>query len=295
MNTRNIENSLVGFIDLLGYSERVRNISSDEALEQLIEDIKHVQDTFEYKPNDESIKKSHKVSKTQILAFSDCIVLSLPFKSPLTKEQGSFDTFMLEITSLAYSQARCVLNNIFVRGALDLGFWFHEQDILISPPLVNAYQLEQNLVCYPVIALSESLWDFLNNHPHRAWYSPDADPIQRAFKHNTTHEGSYYYIDYIQINIDSVGWMANDQIVKAYKNAKSNEEKDSIHQEGYGLSCKLWLEQHKKAITSAMAGLKNEPVRKKYDWLVQYHNRFIDSCNGKFSECIISKREKISS
>lgn len=51
--------------------------------------------------------------KNGLLAFSDCIVISVPLRSDLAEHEGTFDVLMSELTSFAWAQGACVLRGIF--------------------------------------------------------------------------------------------------------------------------------------------------------------------------------------
>jgi hypothetical protein len=276
--------SLVGFIDLLGFTERARNITSAQALDELINDVRFVQSMFDYSPDSQSTQESHQITKTKVLAFSDCIIICTPFKSDLIEIQGAFDTFFSKMVNLAYAQGNCVLNNVFVRGALDYGSWFYKNDILISPALIKAYELEKKAVV-PVVRLSDSFYNFICEHPHRSWYSEDADPIAATFK---KHEDGYYFIDYIRINIDSLGWQTDKARYNNYMNASNPDDKQRLMDDGYFLNCRNWLERHRKVILTASANATERSIKEKYDWLTKYHNDYVSSCKRQFADCMIT-------
>jgi hypothetical protein len=107
-----------------------------------------------------------------------CLFRSIP---PLTSIQGTFDILMSELTSSALSQGTCVLEGIFLRGGIDIGFWYRRNDSLISPALVRAYKLERD-ACVPMIAITPDLRKYLANNPERRFYRQDLDPIPKTLK-----------------------------------------------------------------------------------------------------------------
>lgn len=146
---KNLKSGAFACIDLLGYSDRVKRINSDEDLRKLDDEVVLVQRAFEHKSSDDFVRKSKKIVGKRVLAFSDCIVVSVPLHSDLTKLQGAFDVLMSELTSFAIAQGDCVQHGIFLRGGVDLGYWFHRKDTLISPAMVNAYGLEHEACVFP--------------------------------------------------------------------------------------------------------------------------------------------------
>jgi hypothetical protein len=145
----------------------------------LHDEVVFVHDQFEHKTADASIRESHKVVGKSVLAFSDCVVVSVSLRSDLTALQGTCVVLMSEFTSFALAQGACVLRGIFLRGGVDLGFWFRRKGTLISPAMVNAYRLERD-ACIPMIAVTPDLRKYLANHANRCFYNSDFDPIPKT-------------------------------------------------------------------------------------------------------------------
>src|ERR1051325_2414695 len=99
-----LPSSLVAFIDVLGFTERVLRVRTEAELKSLEKDMEAVQDHFAVDTDDEITQESHEVSNKEVLAFSDCIVLSTSLDSELAQLQGTFDVLMSEVASLALSQ-----------------------------------------------------------------------------------------------------------------------------------------------------------------------------------------------
>src|SRR4051812_3099201 len=125
MPNRNPKRGLVAFIDLLGFSARVRAIQDPAELGALDRSIRRVQRAFEHKTTDPILREKQKIFQKKVLAFSDCIVVAMSEKSDFAEMQGHFDTEMSELSEFASAQGLCVLNNIFVRGGVDFGWYYH--------------------------------------------------------------------------------------------------------------------------------------------------------------------------
>lgn len=57
---RNLKNGLFAFIDLLGFSDRVQRIETEEDLRKLDDDVVFVQGEFEHKSSDYFVRESQK-------------------------------------------------------------------------------------------------------------------------------------------------------------------------------------------------------------------------------------------
>ena len=82
---------------------------------------------------------------------------------------------------MALSQVRCIWDGYFLRGGIDIGYWYYEKGLLVSPALVAAYKEERGRAIYPVISISKQLYKLLRDDPGRKFYSKDADPFPDEF------------------------------------------------------------------------------------------------------------------
>lgn len=298
MNTRitrrNLKNGLTAFIDLLGFSARVEAISTEAELETLDGDVRFVQSQFDHKSPDELTRESHRITHKTVLAFSDCLVISVPIRSPIIEHQGAFDALMSELTSFAVAQGSCALRGIFVRGGVDLGMWYRRRDSLISPAMVRAYNLEHR-ACVPMIAVTQELWSYLASHPDRHFYSSTIDPFPRTLqRYRDLPNGEIHrFINYVRICLESVeGRLIGDE--RTRYEAANPDERDRMRTEVWQRACRAWACDHAQSVTHAHAASENVSVRAKYAWLAKYHNaeirRFfggeakpllVNLCNGK--------------
>jgi hypothetical protein len=268
--------NLVAFVDVLGFTERVLSIKSAKSLEALDNDVRAVQRHFDVNPDDPRIRESQEITEKQVLAFSDCIVLRASLNSDLITTQGSFDTLMGEVFSLAASQGACIADGIFVRGALDFGFWSHTDNRLISPALARAYKLEREAVV-PVIRLSDSAIKFFRAHSHRYFYAKDADPFDSSFlSYSDTVTGQqFWFIDYMNLVINNLDWRVSRKTHDEYF-ATEPDERGQVIDRGYQENLRRWLNMHHDAILTGYKKSKDARVQLKYRWLAKYHNRTVD-------------------
>lgn len=264
--------SLVAFVDILGFTERVLRIETATELKALDKNIRAVQRHFEVGTIDPSTRESHQISRKEVLAFSDCIVLSTSLDSDLARSEGTFDALMSEILSLALSQASCLGDGVFVRGAVDLGFWHSARNRLISPALARAYRLEGDAVV-PVIRLSEGAMKFFRSHTHRYFYSQDYDPVPSSFliyKDMLTGQ-SFWFIDYMNVTINNLDWRPTPETHRQYM-AAPPEKRSEIMNQGYQANVRRWLKFHRDTVLRSYQRAENSHVKLKYRWLAKYHN-----------------------
>ena len=275
-----IVESLVAFIDLLGFSERVLALSSVGDLGRLIDSIRRIRSYFDYQPADPGTREAQRISNTEVLAFSDCVVVSIGLKSPATEVQGEFDVSGHDLLMIAHVHATAVASGNFLRGGLDKGLWHHDPaGILVSPALVQAYRLEQQAK-YPILTISDSLYKFLRDHPGRQFYSKDFDPFPRMFRVSKDKSGKRIrYLKYIELAVNDLDWQYDRKTIRAYR-AANPDDRDAIARKGYKRNVESFFRYHKKAIESAYKELSSSRIKSKYAFLANYHNEIVDKYFG---------------
>ena len=270
-----LPSSLVAFVDVLGFTERVLNVRTQTQLDDIDQDMQAVQNHFDVDSEDEITREVHAASKKEVLAFSDCIVLSTSLQSELTQREGAFDALIGEVLALAISQASCIEDGVFVRGALELGPWHRAKNRLVSPALARAYHLERQAVV-PVIRLSEDVTKFFRWHTHRYFYSDDYDPVPSSFliyKDTGTGE-SFWFIDYLNLCINNLDWRDSPNRHKEYM-AAAPSDRGPIMDAGYSNNVSRWLALHRDRIVTGYKSAKDARAKFKYRWLARYHNTIV--------------------
>lgn len=270
MKEEDLSVGITGFIDILGFGEKVLNAETIDDIASIKLDINKIQGEFDFDTKDDLISEVQKLNKTTVLAFSDCVVVNIPLQSESTKYSGTFDPLMSELASFAYAQGTCVQSSLFVRGGLGLGWWFQDGATLISQSMVGAVKREES-ANVPVIALCDEIYAYFSDHKHRQFYSKDYDPIKSMFREYKSENESFYYIDYISICVEALDWHRSKEQMNNYRNS-SPDEKDEIMTSGYQENVDQWLCNHARNIESATESAPNDKVRSKYEWLASYHN-----------------------
>ncbi len=265
--------SVSAFIDILGFADTTLAVNSPDDLISLEKKVRFVQETFEYNSKDELTRENHSIYRKSVLAFSDCIVVNLPLRSSITESQGTFDPIMSELVSLAWAQCTCVFEGIFLRGGISLGWWYRSGSRLVSSSLVHAYKQEKK-VGMPILALTSELIEFLSTHSHRSFYAKDIDPIRITFERydDPKTKESFYFLDYLRIWLGSVDWNTSRKDYEEYL-ASLPEKRQEIMDRGYERNVRKSLVFHKQAIENALEVSKSDRVRRKYEWLQEYHDR----------------------
>lgn len=274
-NTARPSVALTAFIDLLGFSQQALSVRSVADLERLIKKVRVIRDYFDHEPTDPTTREAQRISKTEVLAFSDCVVISIGLDLPAIKVQGEFDIWAHDLHAMAYAQAQAVAAGHLIRGGIDKGLWYHDREgVLVSPALVKAYRLE-HAANYPVLAVGDALYKFLRDHPGRRAYSKDLDPIPRMFRSFTYDAGTTFrYLNYIELLIYDVDWQFDQQTVQAYRAAPLGQ-RDAIAKKGLRRNVERFFRAHKKAIEAAYRRIIHKRIKSKYVFLRDYHNEMV--------------------
>ena len=290
-NSDKISVSLVIFLDVLGIKSKLQKMETDEDFKKIYDALYYVQNEFAQKSDEHEKKYEQSIGKT-VQVFSDCVVISLSLESKMAGSSGTFDPFLAELHYFGLCQMTCVCNGIFIRGGIAIGDWYYEDNILISPALLEAYDLERKISVYPVLTISKDTFNFFKKHPHRNYYNEDIEPIRHLFRRYKTESGKFYHcLDYLGIGYDGAAdWYTRDDLIR-YKAERDDEVKHDILCESYKKNQKYYLLGHKKAILKALKTLKDEKILKKYLWLTKYHNNFFKQIEPYFSDVKIRNNE----
>jgi hypothetical protein len=271
---KNVSFGITAFLDILGFGERVLRSKKISDIDDIVKNVRKIQAEFDFAPSDGTVREVHKYYKKTVLSFSDSVVVNVPLESDMTESQGTFDALMSEISGMAFAQGQCVTKGLFLRGGIDLGWWYRRGSTLVSQSLARAYKTE-GTANVPVIALTADLYKFLSKHPHRGFYAEDIDPIRKSLRRyradGPSGKVAFWYLDYISIYADSIDWITSRKQHQAYLAAAPND-KQQIMDDGYRKNLEAWFSRHARNIEQAHKRAGSESVRAKYVWLASYHN-----------------------
>jgi hypothetical protein len=262
------------FIDLLGFSEEVLNAKSLDDIQAIRDRLERVREQFDFAAEGTTLDVQIMYSK-DVLAFSDSIIAYFPLSSKVMALQGDFDPVFSELAGFALAQGMGVVDRgDFVRGGIELGWWYRQGPTLISEALVEAYRLESR-VDVPVLAIGQSLFAHVTAHKHRDFYAAEVDPVETSFR---LYEGIYkgkqttfYYLDYIRVCIESLDAWDTPQRHAAYLATPSGDARQAILDEGYASNIEQWFILHAARVVKAHSEA-SDTAKSKYVWLAAYHN-----------------------
>src|ERR1041385_2776088 len=145
----NYEYRIVAFVDILAFSEMIKATDTDDPkkeddaqamLDKLQEVVKFLQTDIS-----KAISKHDLPSGTKASMFSDTVVVSIP----KAESRGVWRLFQL----LKKLQIKLIGNDILLRGGIVHGKLIHQDQLIIGPALVNAYEVESKSALYPRIVI----------------------------------------------------------------------------------------------------------------------------------------------
>ena len=242
--------SAVAFIDLLGYSKRIRGAKSIEEANDELKAIRIALDKAAahwVKTEDGRWKLPH-----QVRFFTDCLVIGDPIHDPSAEaepELGSLFFF------LGLFQLQMILHGVFVRGALSVGDLYMDDQLIFGGALLDAVEAEQSLARDPRIVLCDSAMERVDKH--LTWYAfPERAPHNFALLRDADDR---VFIDYLTQTI----------LVDEHEAGPFFDE----------------LQQHRDQVVSCLDQHRPEPrVWSKYLWVGHYHNWFCQRYSHYFDE-----------
>jgi hypothetical protein len=147
---------LVAFIDLLGFSEAIRDGRRAEPIFGLLKTLAGFQGDFfaESQPNENGRQTR---LRPAISAFSDNIVLSYRLDD-LEKHSLDLGTVIIFLQNLiAFIAWNAFASRLLIRGGVAIGDLYHAGGVVYGPALLEAYETERSLAVYPRVALGQSV------------------------------------------------------------------------------------------------------------------------------------------
>lgn len=277
---------LVAFIDILGFGHQIEEANTEEDFQKLYRTLHFVQEAF-----DNPLvagDPGHQVGLNveygrKVLALSDAVVVAITPNCPAGPMMGGYDLLGLALFDILTAQARCACRGIFLRGGISHGSFFYDEqkDILLSSALVRAYELESKYADYPIIIVPDSTRHAIFNVPKKGYYAPGADPTPTYFaKHDrpwkTKNNEPLYFLNYVgaMLNEQHQGWDPKDKrkYLEAHERFDSKRAQELIDRMAMK-NAAYFLKWHRRRIVEAYTVATAESVRRKYRWLMNYHNR----------------------
>jgi hypothetical protein len=236
-----LQQSVVAFVDILGYKKLIKNAQVSRNSESLLrrlhcalmESREHVDPKYA-----NVFHKSRKPDFSAIRGFSDNIVIGYPTQF-FGKEE------LIEVfRELSRFQLKLVIDGFFVRGGISIGDLYMDDIVVHGPALIEAVEAEKNLAWYPRIMLAESARKAVDEQLH---YYPLKDEETPFIRYLRKDADGQYYVDYLNAVFATEYFSKND--LKKHRTKIEDNLKE--HQSDVETLCR-------------------------YLWVAQYHNEFCD-------------------
>lgn len=243
-----LRNSVVAYLDVLGFTGLVRNAKENGSSQQLFAEFQDALNEASIGLRDVAEDFNFK-ARHKFRIFSDCILIGYPIGDSFhggtfREELKGLDAFSNVFNTLYFIQSQLVNRGFFVRGAITVDELYMDERTIYGIGLIDAYESEQRQAKYPRIILTKSA---------EAMF----DKIDKAFQdqNDTNYLKKYLYKD-------SDGLLFINYL-------------ESINIADYPFLDVL--EKHKEVIENKLKEYKDKPdILEKYVWAAKYHNLF---CN----------------
>lgn len=216
----NYKESYVAFLDVLGFKNMVMKKKNQKLTTYFQEVNKVIKDLKNIEP-----KKN-----IGYIVISDSIILTLEKDNNITRNKFILRQLCIAVRRI---QKKLALNNIWLRGAISSGKTYFDQDNnqIVGPAYINAYQLEEELAIYPRVILDNRIINDLNfdssdefikeinyekseNESNVALYDWNKNEF---ITNHSIEQDVLFFIDYLYDVINS-----NEEFRKIYNNIKEN-------------------------------------------------------------------------
>jgi hypothetical protein len=227
--------SLVVYADLLGFRNQVIEAELKGASQSLLEKLYAILGSAYHE-----IRTSCRAPEIsfRMKSFTDNIV----FGEPVWQDaEGDLGHYFLNLSEF---QLTMILEGFFVRGAVAIGNFYMDDDLVYGPALLEAVAAEKDAK-YPRIILAESVRPYLEKHLRKYGRQVDSPQYRELLTDNTNH----MFLSYLDILLS-----ANDD-------------------DPYPLCNHVPI--HKAIIEAKLSEFKNDSdILIKYAWVGNYHNFF---------------------
>jgi hypothetical protein len=233
-----LQESIVGFLDLLGFSQHVMAAQTEDESQRLLDKIvEGIADSRHFVRRELSVAADTNPAGWAVKFFSDNLVLGYA-QGESTATAVSAAWFVVRCAQRY--QLRMTQNGLFLRGGLTIGPVCMTDEIIFGRALIDCYQLESHVAIVPRVILSEELSQLLT-----ADFSTG----------NPAGKGDFSEL----ICRDIDGWWFVNYLQAACHG--SNVE--------WGM-----IERHKQSLLDSLSSTTRHDVLPKFGWSCRYHNLF---------------------
>jgi len=248
----NYQERIVAYIDILGFSEKIRNTIKKNTKEEIESETNKINNFFEniFETKRNKFQINNIESSRMISNFSDSVVISYL----LEEDDGIFHLF----TDILFLCITVLLDGYLIRGAISSGKLHHSENNesiikLYGPAMLSAYDMGENIAFYPRIIFEKEIFDIAEK------YSTKCSKKTEKFKDlNNLIKKDFdglYYINYFS-SIDYIFGANDGQLV--------------------------YLKAFKDKLIDLQKEINNNSVKSKYLWLKEKYNIAIKNLKRKY-------------
>jgi hypothetical protein len=233
-----LRDSIVAFIDILGFSNMAMSCERLEDSQRLLDKIAVAIDDSRHFVRQNIPDGDRELGRRWATKFfSDNLAFGFPF------DEESVDratTVWFIIRCAQRYQLKMTLNGFFVRGALTQGPVCLTDEIIFGSALIECYQLESKASIVPRIVLAEPLQQIVMKS-----YRASAGRLEAGAEQAICRDvDGWWFVNYLD-----------------------------AAQDARGVQWDL-IEKHKKSILESLSHTTRHDVLPKYGWACRYHNVF---------------------
>lgn len=148
-------NSIVAFIDLLGFRDLVEKTINEKNQKRISDIISNIDKGLKSGFGGSRRSGLVRENKYNVTMFSDCICFSCAYNDPKrTTLEDILGSFLFDVILCL---AHLVEISIMTRGAITIGKHFQNERLIFSPALIHAYDIESKEAIYPRVIVHESI------------------------------------------------------------------------------------------------------------------------------------------
>lgn len=253
--TIQVEDSIVAFIDVLGFKELIEDVKANEY--DLNKRLNHfhraINPSFKYlRDTAEFTQKYPFPEKCHVKIFTDNIVFSWILSN---HRDGEIEIWQA-LKNLSFYQSGLAIEGYFSRGGIEIGKVYSDDTILFGWPVIEVVRLEKERSVFPRVIFGKSFIDKVIPKI-KSLKEPLKSPLSDLIVKSVDGE---YFLNYLYTTKE----MNDDMIEEDFPS--NNYYQPSIEE----------LLKHKIKIVENMEKFENfDSIKyRKYYWLGQYHNYF---------------------
>ncbi len=183
------EDRIVVFIDILGFSSMVKitdndNSKSADKKKEAITTLVNLTEALNFIKEEVKILKSLNLPTIRLTQFSDSLVIS-------SKEKSNEILFIFNFLKLLQVQLLSKYE-ILIRGGVVKGKVIHDEQILLGPAMVDAYNLESKCANSPRIVVTPSVYEIYRTERIKNNIETKKSVLKKDFD-------GMFYVDYFNL------------------------------------------------------------------------------------------------